>query len=155
MPPAGKYEAKNIFVQGCTFSGSVAPIAFVGVDGATVRFNTLIIPERWAIRILQETRLPGFVPSRNGVFENNLITFGSDRWASGGVNVGDGTAPESFRFRENFWYCIDASDRSRPQVPTAERDGVYGRDPMLKDDLTVKPGSPATRYGAHAWAGKN
>lgn len=153
MPAQGRYEAKNVTVQGCTFQGAVAPLAFVGVDGATVRFNTIYNPGRWAIRILQETRSPGFVPSHNGLFEDNLVVFRSDRWASGGVNVGDGTAPETFRFRRNFWFCEDRPDGSRPRLPTPEANGTYGRDPGLRKDLTVERTSPAVRFGAHAWMG--
>jgi hypothetical protein len=36
-----KYEAKDLVVEGCTFVGSDAPVAFVGVDGAKFRFNTV------------------------------------------------------------------------------------------------------------------
>jgi hypothetical protein len=58
-------EAKDIRVEGNTFLGAGTPVAFVGVDGAIVRFNTIHHPKRWALRILQETRAPDFVPSRN------------------------------------------------------------------------------------------
>ncbi|MBA3312814.1 MAG: right-handed parallel beta-helix repeat-containing protein, partial [Planctomycetaceae bacterium] len=34
------YEATDITVEDCTFIGSLTPVAFVGVDGATVRHNT-------------------------------------------------------------------------------------------------------------------
>ena len=57
-------EARNLVVEHNTFVGSDAPIAFVGVDGATVRFNTIHLPHRYAIRILQKTTAPGFVPCR-------------------------------------------------------------------------------------------
>lgn len=157
MPANGKYEAKEITVEGNTFVGGVAPIAFVGMDGSTIRFNTIYHPERWAIRILQETRVDGFVPSRNGVFEDNLVVFRSDAWFSGGVNVGDATAPTTFRFDRNFWYCSDQPNRSKPTLPTPERNGIYGQDPLLKDptkgDFGVKAGSPAARVGAHAFKG--
>jgi hypothetical protein len=58
--PAGvpKSEARNIVVEGNTFIGSLSPICFVGVDGATVRFNTIYKPGKWAFRILQETTAP-------------------------------------------------------------------------------------------------
>ena len=123
-------EARNITVEGCTFVGGDAPVVFVGVDGATVRFNTLVRPRRWAMRILQETRAPGFVPSRNGVFVDNLIVFHSD-WSSGGVNVGDGTAPDTFTFDRNVWYCEDAPNRSKPSLPHPETAGIYGQNPHL------------------------
>lgn len=149
-----RYEAKEIDVHHCTIIGSVSPIAFVGVDGANVRFNTIYRPGRWAIRILQETSTPDFVRCRNGVFESNLIAFQSDSWASGGVNIGGGTEPSSFRFARNFWYCEDQPSRSKPNLPTEELDGVYGKDPMFVDaakgNVRVSISSIAKKYGAGA-----
>ena len=37
------------------------------------------------------------------------------------VNLGQGTAPETFEFARNWWYCIDAPERSVPRLPVAER----------------------------------
>ncbi|HEX6971250.1 MAG TPA: right-handed parallel beta-helix repeat-containing protein, partial [Limnochordia bacterium] len=68
-------EARDIVVEGNLFIGGAAPVAYVGVDGAIVRYNTIYRPERWVLRILQETRLAGFVPSRNGVFAHNVVVF--------------------------------------------------------------------------------
>ncbi|HLJ54631.1 MAG TPA: right-handed parallel beta-helix repeat-containing protein [Chthonomonadaceae bacterium] len=145
-------EAARITVERNTFIGSGAPVAFVGVDGAVVRNNTIYRPKRWALRILQETTAPGFVPSRKGRFENNIVVFRSDEWA-GAVNIGPKTAPETFGFAGNVWYCEDAPARSRPELPTAEKAGVYGKDPLLRDpahgDLRLQPGSPASRSGAN------
>lgn len=153
-PGEAHHEAKDIRVEGNTFIGSGAPLAFVGVDGAVARFNTIYLPKRWALRILQETRAPGFVPSRKGVFTDNLIVFRSDQWAEGGVNIGPGTAPQTFTFARNFWYCQDNPGRSRPTLPAREVGGIYGKDPQLRDpakgDLRPKPGSPAAGKGATA-----
>jgi hypothetical protein len=102
-------------------------VGFVGVDGAVVRFNTFERPGRWVLRILQETREPGFVPCRNGEFTDNTIAFESSSWGTGGVNIGGGTAPDTFKFARNWWYCIDNPARSRPTLPTPETGGVYGR----------------------------
>jgi hypothetical protein len=107
----------------------MAPVAFVGVDGAVVRYNTFEQPGRWALRILQENRSAGFTGCRNGSFTDNLVVFESSRWAEGGVNVGPGTAPETFTFARNWWYCSDRPARSQPRLPVPEQDGVYGRDP--------------------------
>lgn len=154
--PAGepRYEAKDILVEGNTFVGSSAPIAFVGVDGAIARYNTIYRPRRWVMRILQETTAPGFVPCRNGVFTDNIVAFRSDEWAEGGVNIGPHTEPKTFKFARNFWYCLDAPQRSRPTLPTAETDGVYGQDPLFEDaekgNLSLKPNSPARKMGAEA-----
>jgi hypothetical protein len=156
-PQGAKYEAKDITVEGCRFIGGMAPIAFVGVDGAIVRYNTIYRPEAWVLRILQETREPGFVPSRAGRFERNLIIF-SSRQLRTIVNIGAHTAPDTFSFRENFWYCDDRPERSRPDLPTREQNGVYGTDPRLKQlpGGTIGPpaAGPAQAYGADALATK-
>src|SRR6185436_17236812 len=116
-PKPQGYEARAIRVEGNTFIGSDAPVAFVGVDGAVVRFNTIYRPHKWALRILQETHAPGFVPSRGGVFEDNVVVFRLEGWIEGGVNIGPGTAPATFRFARNAWYCEDRPERSRPSLP--------------------------------------
>lgn len=126
-PGAEHAEARNIRVEGNTFVGAMTPVAFVGVDGAVVRFNTIERPGRWALRILQENKSPGFAASRRGEFSDNIVLFESTRWSEGGVNIGAGTAPETFLFARNWWYCVDRPEHSRPTLPTAEIDGVYGR----------------------------
>jgi hypothetical protein len=147
-------EAKDIRVEGNTFIGGGAPVAFVGVDGASVRFNTIYHPKRWAVRILQENRAPDFVPSRHGEFSDNLVAFDSRDWAEGGVNIGSGTAPQTFRFARNWWYCLDEPARSRPKLPVEEAAGVYGKAPMFRDaahgDVRLQPGGTASHVGAEA-----
>ena len=133
-------EARDIRVEGNTFVGAMTPVAFAGVDGAIVRFNTIVRPARWAVRILQENKAPGFVACRNGQFTDNVIVFESSRWSEGGVNIGAGTAPETFTFARNWWYCADQPERSRPKLPTTETDGVYGRK---VDEAEGKAGASA------------
>jgi len=154
-PPPEKdaCEARDITVEGCTFIGSEAPIAFVGSDGCVARFNTIYHPGKWVLRILQESVGPEFVPCRGGQFTDNLIVFRAASLQTT-VNIGEGTAPETFRFARNFWYCSDQPTRSQPRLPTAEEGAVIGADPLLIDpehgDLNVKPESPAKNFGAHA-----
>jgi len=149
-PPPQGYEAKEITVEGNVFAGVQAPVAFVGCDGSTVRFNTIYRPGKWALRILQETREPGFVPCRNGVFTDNIVVFRSDQWAEGGVNIGPNTAPETFSFSRNVWYCEDRPTLG-PTLPTEETDGLVGEDPMLADpeagDFSLREDSPAAERG--------
>ncbi len=151
---AEKFEAKDLTVEGCTFIRGGAPIAFVGVDGASVRFNTFYEPGRWVLRILQETTLPGFVPCRKGSYTDNLVVFTSTNWSAGGVNIGPGTQPDSFRFARNYWYCSDQPKRSMPSLPTKEQGGVYGVDLLVRlaeGDLTLDRASPAKKVGASAY----
>ena len=155
LPGAGeRWEAKDIRVEGNTFIGCTAPVAFVGVDGAVVRFNTIYRPTRWAIRILQETTSTGFVPCRLGRFTDNIIAFHSTQWSAGGVNIGPNTSPSTFAFSRNWWYCLDAPARSRPSLPVTEAGGVQGVSPQFRDeasgDLRLLSGSPAREFGAEA-----
>jgi hypothetical protein len=151
-PKVEGFEARDITVEDCTFVGSSAPICFVGVDGAVVRYNTLYRPERYVLRILQESRGDPFVPSRNGIFSHNLVVFRSEE-IRGIVDIGPATAPETFQFAKNHWYCSDRPERSnRIRLPTPERDGVQGGDPLLVDpengNFTLQPNTPVRDAGA-------
>lgn len=150
-PRDATYEARNITVEDNHFIGSMSPVAFVGVDGATVRFNTIYRPTRWAIRILQESQGDRFVPCRNGVFASNLVVYRAADVRSV-VNVGGGTSPETFRFSANHWYCEDEPQRSRPRdLPVPENDGTYGTPPDFRDaasgDLRLSDRSPVRNAG--------
>jgi hypothetical protein len=150
-PAPGGFEAKEITVEGCTFLGSEAPIAFVGVDVAIVRFNTFYRPRKWFLRILQETRADGFLPCRGGTFSDNLVAYRADEVATP-ANVGPGTAAETFAFARNYWFCLDEPARGPPRLPVAERDPAGGQDPLFRDaaagDFGLARGSPASGYGA-------
>jgi Right handed beta helix region len=150
-PKPEGYEAKEITVEDCTFNGSMTPVAFVGVDKAVVRHNTIYRPRRWGFRILQETREPGFVPCRNGQFIDNLIAYRSDEMILP-INIGDATDPQSFTVARNAWYCLDAPHRSRLKLPILETDGLYGIAPGFRDaehgNLRLRPDSPVRAAGA-------
>jgi hypothetical protein len=45
------------------------------------------------------------------------------------VNIGPGTAPESFRFEKNRWFAEDRPNASKPRLPVEEKDGAYDSDP--------------------------
>jgi hypothetical protein len=154
-PRGTLYEAKDIGVEGCVFVGSQAPVAFVGVDGAVVRYNTFYQPGKWVLRILQETVEPGFASCRNGRFERNLIVF-RRAGVQIQVNVGPHTSPETFAFADNLWYCEDRPQASRPDLPAAEMGGLYGIDPQLTalEESRLRPQNPqAALFGASAWPG--
>jgi hypothetical protein len=133
-PKPGAWEAERITVAGNRFTGSVAPVAFVGSDACRVARNTIHLPEKWVLRILQEQTAAGFQPCRGGIFEENLVV--TDGRVSVFANVGGGTAPETFTFRRNAWWREDGA-AANPQLPSQEKDGVRGVDPKLADAGTA------------------
>lgn len=158
-PSDAPYEAarlrvvSNVFVRSGPASG--APIAFVGCDGCVFANNTVIDPQTWVARILQETTGDRFVPSRNGVFANNLVVFRVDTVRSI-VNVGPHTAPETFTFKNNLWWALDRdASWSGPNLPPAipaETDSIVQQDPALVDldggDYRIGASSPAIDAGS-------
>jgi hypothetical protein len=143
-------EARNLRVVANLFEGSVAAVAYVGCTGCTVVNNTIIDPENWILRILQETVTSGdheFEACGNGVFINNLVYF--DRGAlSTWLNIGPNTAPETFTFAHNLWYAHDNPPQSEPTLPVEEVNGIYGQDPGLEPSYEITSSSPAAGAGA-------
>ena len=141
----------NVFVDVGANSG--APIAYVGCDACEFTNNTIVRPATWVARILQETTDVRFVPSRDGVFANNIVVFESSVLRTF-VNVGPGTAPETFIFRNNLWWDLDDPDFAGPDLGPlpAETDGVVA-DPVFdpfSSNFTLSASSPAIGAGASA-----
>jgi hypothetical protein len=118
----GDFEARDITIAGNRFVGSMAPVAWVTSDGGHVHHNTILFPDKWVLRILQETRDKRFSACHGGVFEENVIVY--DSRVSVFVNVGSLTAPGTFTFRRNAWCPV--GDERKPILPTAETDGIHG-----------------------------
>lgn len=151
-PKVQNYEARDIEVAGNHIIGSRSPIAFASSIQCTVRHNTIINPENWVLRILQEQPTDKFLPCQRSVFKENLIVF--DRRVKDFANVGEDTKPETFTFAGNAWFCTDGN--RRPSLPTQETGGIYQVDPMLEnaESPEVKFGSQDPRLakvGAHAF----
>jgi hypothetical protein len=126
-PQGAMHEAKDITIRNNFIEGSDCAIAFVGVDGALFENNQIRHPSRWLIRILQETTGAGFVPCRNGVIKGNTFRFKRSQIQSD-INIGPGTAAETFRFSNNRWLAEDAPAQSKPTLPVVENGGVYGNE---------------------------
>lgn len=149
-PQDADYESADIAVYSNVFVGSDAPLAFVGTVHSAVINNTIFLPKRWAIRILQETTAPEFLQCGDNVVLNNIIVVGSVA-ANPTINIGPNTRPETFVFAYNLWYNVDNPNWSGPNLPSTETNGMIGRDPMLAappDDLSIRSGSPAIGGGA-------
>ncbi len=120
-PRVQGYEATNITIAGNRFEGGLSPVVWVTADGGHVHHNTIVLPEKWVLRILQETTDPQFAPCHGGIFEDNLVFY--DSRVQIFVNIGPRTASETFVFRRNAWCDVDGS--RRPVLPVPEKEGMY------------------------------
>lgn len=127
-PPGALYEARALTVRDCLIEGSQCAAAFVGLDGGEFSGNTILFPEKWIFRILQETTVEGFAPCRRVIVRGNRIVFRRAQVATE-LNIGPGTQPETFEFAGNRWFAEDRPAASKPKLPTAESGGEYGVDP--------------------------
>jgi hypothetical protein len=154
-PKAGDCEAKDITIAGNRFIGSMAPIAWVTAKGGHVHHNTIIFPEKWILRILQETKDIKFTPCQDGIFENNLVIY--DSRINVFVNVGPRTAPKTFTFRNNAWHHVDGS--RKPALPVPEQSGLYNVKVSVdlqsqKQGLVQIKDSKLRDIGAHSYKPK-
>ncbi len=127
-PQGAMQEASSIVVTNNLIEGGLCAAAFVGVEGAEFTNNTVLFPEKWIFRILQETKGTGFRPCSYVLIKGNKVTFRRSQ-VQIDINIGDGTAPETFRFQNNRWFAEDKPQASKPRLPVAEKDGVDGVDP--------------------------
>ena len=148
-PQNATAEASGLKVISNVFIGSaMSAVAFVGCDGCVAAHNTIIEPRTWVARILQENTDARFVPSRNGVFVNNLIVLNAAD-ISTVVNVGPNTAPATFTFGNNLWFALDRPGTWTPPISgvPAETGSLVQRDPLLVNraggDFHLMAGSPA------------
>ncbi len=147
-PLDAPHEAADIHVYANEFVKGLAPIAYVGCERVDVANNTITMPEKWIIRILQETvDTTRFVPCRNNMFRNNIVYFSS--LVTSHVNIGSNTQPGSFTFSHNLWYNQSNPSLSTPMLPVQESSGIRGQDPLFVagGDFRLKSNSPAIGKG--------
>jgi len=153
-PSVGDYESTRLLVAGNRFYGCQAPVAWPTASHNRVVQNTIVLPEKWIGRILQESRGPQFQPSHDGIFEKNMVVFDQRVGRPEFINIGPGTAPETWKFLGNAWF--DTEGNRKPRLPGTETRSVYAVDPMLAD--VGKPTMRVTNedrqlrdIGARAW----
>ncbi|MFA6232869.1 MAG: right-handed parallel beta-helix repeat-containing protein, partial [Bacteroidota bacterium] len=151
-PIDAPFEASHILVIANIFTGAEAPIAYVGAVNCAVVNNTIYLPQKWAVRILQESTDVRFEKCGNNTFLNNIVVL-DNRAAGPTFNIGPNTTPETFQFRNNLWYNVENASWGGPNVPTPDMDAIVGRDPRLRapalvdGDFSLQPGSPAIGAG--------
>lgn len=129
-PADAPFEARRIRIEHNRIVGGDCAVAFTGAHDSEFSHNTILHPQKWVLRILQESRDPRFVRCGSNRFSNNTIVFARAKLREA-VNIGPGTLPQTFQFRANRWFAADAPDKSRPDLPAPEADGIYGIDPQL------------------------
>lgn len=147
-PIDAKFEASDIAVWSNIFIGSISAINYVGCVNVEVINNTIIKPEKWAIRILQETVDESrFYKASNCKFENNILYIGNLNPA---INIGPNTAPETFVFKNNLWYNYQNTNWSGPNLPTPDPYQIINVDPLFEDlnnyNFRLKNDSKALAY---------
>lgn len=153
-PRVGDYEAAHLLVAGNRFFGGETPLAWPTASHNRVVQNTIVLPEKWIGRILQETRDPQFKPSHDGVFEKNVVVFDHRVGRPEFINIGPGTAPETWKFIDNVWF--DREGDRKPRLPGSETGSVHQVDPHMADigEQTMRITSGDARLkdrGARAW----
>ena len=144
-PIDATFEAADINVFSNIFIGSEAPVAFVGCTRVKVVNNTIYEPNKWVVRILQETVDESrFIPCSNNFFQNNLIfqkNLGTE------TNIGPNTQPETFTLTNNFWYNYQNNSWNGPNIPVVDTGMIINKDPLFVDpgihDFNLEHESPA------------
>ncbi len=122
-PLGAKYEARDITIRDNVIKGGVCATAFTGATDVDFVRNEIVFPEQWIFRVLQETRGEGFLPCGDvRILENEFVFRRKDVIHE--MNIGQGTAPETFVFTNNVWHAEDAPGKSKPKLPVAETGGV-------------------------------
>ena len=89
------------------------------------------------MRILNENRGTPIVDTRNGIFTDNYVEYGTATW-NRALNVGTETDANTFSFARNKWYNVNnpTTGGSTPfSLPTTEVDGEYGvPSPFVADE---------------------
>jgi hypothetical protein len=121
----------------------------VGTVHSLVANNTLVRPQHWILRILQESTSSGgytLLTCASNRFLNNVVYFDRSDLSTC-LNIGVNTDPASFQFGNNLWYAFNQPSQSQPNLPSAETNGIYGLDPLFIDeaggDFSLATNSPA------------
>lgn len=149
-PDTARFEAADLDVFANVFTGSRAPIAYVGCVRVRVVNNTFYKPGHWVIRILQETVDPSrFVECGSNAFVNNIVYLGNAIATE--CNVGPNTRPETFSFSNNLWYHHEQPSWDGPSLPVEDRNSIVGSDPKLaaaeQGNVAIDTTSPAYAAG--------
>jgi hypothetical protein len=149
-PIDAPFESAELKVYSNIIIGSEAPVAFVGTINTEVVNNTIYLPEKWVLRILQETVDESrFAPCGYNTFRNNIVYL--DDRVNIEVNIGPNTAPETFTFSNNLWYQSNDINWNGPDLPVEDFNAILNQSPLFVDaeneDFSLQKDSPAIGNG--------
>ncbi len=126
------------------------PRGYVGCINTEVVNNTIYLPTKWVIRILQETvDTSRFAPCGNNTFRNNIVY--RDQQVTTDCNIGPDTDPQSFTFSNNLWFHAQNTAWSGPSLPVPDLNQIVGQDPLFvsasAENFDLQPTSPAIGAG--------
>lgn len=151
-PQDANYEARDIDIYSNLFIGGVTPIGFVSAIYSRFINNTIINPERWVLRILQETTDTRFEQCSYNTFANNICYFNNSANNELGINIGSNTQPQTFIFRNNLWFNSDNHNWNGPNSAITHENSLVNINPEFSnyndENFTLKENSKAIGFGA-------
>lgn len=149
-PANAPYEASDLKVYSNIIIGTDAPVAYVGCINTDVVNNTIYLPSRWAMRILQENTDPAMATCGNNKFINNIIF--RDNQMVTECNIGPNTATSTFTISHNLWYHSQNPSWTGPSsLPVTDLSQVVA-NPLFVNPVSLnfnlQPSSPAIGSGS-------
>lgn len=138
------YEGLDMAAMGNVITGGGAAVVFVSCTRCEARYNTIVNPGKFVMRLLKEG---GSKPTASNAFSNNLIVYGKIIEV---LNRGGDIDLASFTFDSNYWYNTLNPKQSVPNLPVTQRNPAGGGDPRLDEHFGPDPQGPASQYGANA-----
>jgi hypothetical protein len=149
-PANAPYEASDLKVYANIIIGTDASVAFVGCINTEVINNTIYLPTRWAIRILQENTDPAMATCGNNKFINNIIF--RDNQMVTECNIGPSTAPSTFTISHNLWYHAQNPSWTGPtSLPVTDPNQLVSNPLFVNPsalNFSLQPTSPAIGSGS-------
>lgn len=145
-PQSPPFEAERINVWGNIIVRSKACWVASTQTGSRFHHNICYLPTTWIMRVLQEN---GFSqPNQNATVDHNLFVY-SGAMGNEFVNVGPGTAVETFIFDNNAYWQVDGDSPVPPNLPVAETNTIDQVDPELINSgtRTMRIGSSSAVFG--------
>lgn len=140
------WEGWDMVAMGNVIDRGEAATAFVSATRCTFAYNTIVDPETYVIRVLNEDASPHNPAyfTANNTWRRNLI-----RWSSNLLNQGSDTRPDTFTWDNSYWYR-PGSPGYVPTLPGDTTPEAGGVNPQI-DAATYYPRyKPAQEYGAFA-----